>query len=292
MTTSDVIRIARRYLMLIMVSTAIGVALRAVLFAAHPRMYAADAKVFVSTASSGDVADLQLGTSFSEQRAEMHAELISTPAVLEPVMEELEWSVSTSALANRVDAEAIPGTSLLELTARASGPRQSAALTDAVVQSVTDLSGTLEGLEGVPQGLVTVTVLDNAEVPVSPVQPDLLMDLGGGLAAGLVVGVGAALFRHSVDTRVCEESDIAGLGDLLVVRAPVQASPSGKESRRAVQRAAERDQAPGALSTHLWLTASDQPHRSVAFKGASLSPSHIPPMRPLVATPLSPGGLR
>lgn len=268
MTTRDVLRIVRRYLVLLILTAVVGTTIGVGVFFIQPREYAADAKLFVSTSAGGEVAQLQLGASFSEQRAEMYAELADTPAVLDQVIEDLDLRVTSSALAQNVDAQVLPGTSLLEVTATGSSPQQAADLTDALVQSISDLSVTLEELEGVPADLLTVTVIESARVPQEPVRPNALIHAGAGLAVGLVVGVGIALFRHSMDSRVRDESDIAEADGVLVIRAPHRPGGHRRRSARDRHDATARSEAIGALASHLALSDPTGRLRTVVVTSA------------------------
>lgn len=125
MTTRDVLVIVRRYGAALLVLCAVGLLAAGTLFAVQPRTYEASATIFISTnAGSGEMADLQAVTSFSEQRAITYAELVSSPAVLNPVIEDLGLAVGIPVLIDQVTAQVLPGTSLLQITAQAESPEQ------------------------------------------------------------------------------------------------------------------------------------------------------------------------
>lgn len=253
MTTRDVLVIVRRYGAALLVLCAVGLLAAGTLFAVQPRTYEASATIFISTnAGSGEMADLQAVTSFSEQRAITYAELVSSPAVLNPVIEDLGLAVGIPVLIDQVTAQVLPGTSLLQITAQAESPDQATELVDAVSENLTELSAALEEIEGAPEGLVSLAVMDTRGNPEDPVRPDLVTHLGLGAVGGLALGVGWMLLRHSLDTRLRSPAELTDLTGLPVITAPEE--PRRGHHRPAV--AASRREAFAALQSHLDLTAN------------------------------------
>jgi capsular exopolysaccharide synthesis family protein len=60
---------------------------------------------------------------------------------------------------------------------------------------------------------VHATTVDPAEVPVKPSSPNVPLNVGLGLMAGLVLGFGVAVLRHVLDTNVRSEHDLQALTD-------------------------------------------------------------------------------
>ena len=83
-------------------------------------------------------------------------------------------------------------------------------------------------LGGALSGGVSATVLAPAEVPTSPSQPQVIRNLVLGAVVGLILGVGLALLRETLDTRLRSRQDI----ERLVPGYPVLgAVPDGLDKR-------------------------------------------------------------
>lgn len=254
MTTRDVLRMVRRHGMLVLLITVLGVVVGGTVFLVQPRVYESSTRMFVSTSVGSDASDLQLGRSLSQQRAEMFAELVTTPVVLEPVLDDLGHSGPSSELADDLEAQILPGSSLLQITAAADEPEYAVRLVESVSESVMELSGTLGDIEQSPQGLISITVLESPEVPDSPVRPQPLINLGVGGAAGLLLGIGSALFRHSIDNLVRDEHDAAVFEDMPIIQVPARPPGSSGVIRSEGRLDPQRAQAFHTLQSHLWLS--------------------------------------
>lgn len=198
MNLREFLRLLRENRRLVLTPTLIGLMIGAALVLAQPKAYSATIKMFVSIGSAADVIELQQGSSFSEQRAATYADLATTPAVLDPVIDELELATRSSLLAQTITAESVYGTTLLEISAVDGDPERVAELADAVGESLTSVVTELENGDEGADSLVTLSVVQPAEVPERPVNEDLLPYSGIGAGAGLFLGVGGALLRRSL----------------------------------------------------------------------------------------------
>jgi polysaccharide biosynthesis transport protein len=70
-------------------------------------------------------------------------------------------------------------------------------------------AGILAGLKA-----ANVTVIDPATVPVSPVEPQMALNLALGLLVGSVFGVGLCFLQENIDTTITSPNDVAGIGSL------------------------------------------------------------------------------
>ena len=215
MNMQDYLRICRRRWAIILISLVLALIGAAATYPFQPITYASTTKVFVSAATGTDLAQLQQGTSFAEQRAATYADLVTTPAVLGPVVEMLELPMQASTLSNDVSAEALPGTTLLEITATAGSAQEAANIASAVVTSLQDVVDDIESsVEGTPigePGIMDLAVVQAAEIPVRPESPRLDVTLGTGLLIGLVVGIGLAFLREALDNTIRRPEDFAPL---------------------------------------------------------------------------------
>lgn len=235
MNMQDYLRICRRRWAIILLTLVLAVIGAAATYPFQPISYASTTKVFVSASSGTDLAQLQQGSSFAEQRAATYADLVDTPAVLGPVVQMLDLSTAPSALADDVEAQALADTTLLEITATAGSAQQAADIADAVVESlqnvVDEIETSVEGTSAGDPGIMDLAVVQAAQVPTTPQSPRLDLTLGVGFAIGLILGIGLAFLREALDTSIRRPEDFAPLtvAPLLGV---TRREGGGREARR------------------------------------------------------------
>src|SRR5690606_21014729 len=92
-----------------------ALAIAVLLTAMTTREYRAQAQLFVSTSASGDASDLVQGGSFTQRQVATYAGIITTRAVLEPVIERLDLGGTPRELAERTVATVPPDTVLINV---------------------------------------------------------------------------------------------------------------------------------------------------------------------------------
>ncbi|MDS2172885.1 Wzz/FepE/Etk N-terminal domain-containing protein [Nesterenkonia sp. CL21] len=208
MTVRDMLRVVRRYWRSSCALFLLGLVLGAAFFVLAPREYTSTARIYVTTATGEDLSQLQLGRSVSEQIVASYADLVSTPVVLEPVMRREGVEEPLADFADSVDAEVVDGTTLLELSVRASSPEVSMARTEALTDSLVEFVGDLEAMQGAPQDLISVSIMQPAVLPEAPTSPQPLLVFGGAAGAGAALGLGSAALRESLNRRVRDRHDV------------------------------------------------------------------------------------
>ncbi|WP_409329166.1 polysaccharide biosynthesis tyrosine autokinase [Trujillonella humicola] len=222
------------------VLAALGVSL------ATPASYTAGSSVFFSLGFGSSANELFQGSAFAQSQVASYAMLATTPAVLDPVVDELELDVSARALASRVSTEVVSGTVVLRVYVTDASPEVAAELTNAVteqlIETVADLAP--EAADG--QATVEGTTVTPAVPPSAPSSPKTMLNVAVGLLAGLVLGVGLAVVRDLTDTRVRSAEDLARVTDLPLL-AGVDVPPGKDAGRDLVVATAPRSPAAEAL---------------------------------------------
>ncbi|BDZ44958.1 YveK family protein [Naasia aerilata] len=150
MELRDYVRIIRKGWILITAITLAGIAAAAAYsFVATPE-YSAAAKVFVSVQSNDTVSDLVQGNTFTQNRVKSYAELVTTPKVLNPVIEQLDLDESAAELGLRITATAPLDTSLIQIDATSTDPAEAADLANAASQSLARVVEELEAPRRTP----------------------------------------------------------------------------------------------------------------------------------------------
>lgn len=171
--------------------------------------YSSDTQLFVAIQSTGSVADLQQGNTFTQARVQTYAETVETPAVLQPVIDELGLETTPAKLAESVKASADLNTVLITISAVSSSPGQAAALAQATADSLVVAVSDLERPGIGEASPVKLSVVTPAVAATEPSSPNLPLNVFVGFIVGLAVGLGIAILRSALDSKVRGEADVS-----------------------------------------------------------------------------------
>lgn len=204
----DYLRLLRRNWLVIATATLVGLLLAGLAAMFTTPTYTARTQLFVATQNSGSVLELQQGNTFSQARVASYVETAKTPVVLQPVIDSLGLDMGPSALANKISANVEGSTVLLNISVTDSSPVRSAAIAEAVANSLISAVDRLESPTKDGTSPVRLSIVTPASAPTSPSSPNTALYLAAGLLLGAAIGVGFALLRSAVDTRIRGELDL------------------------------------------------------------------------------------
>lgn len=211
---SDYLRVIRRHWVGTVALTLAGMLLGgASTFLLEPS-YTATTKLFVAIQSSGSVSELQQGNTFSQARVQSYIETVSTPLVLDPVIDSLGLNTTSEELATRVKAGSELNTVLIEISASDASPVQAAAIAQGVA---TNLVKVVDGLEKPKAGgtsPVRLTIVTPASAPEAPSSPNVRNNLLIGLLGGLLAGAAFSIIRNMSDNTIRGEKDLRQVTDV------------------------------------------------------------------------------
>lgn len=213
----DYITVLRKGWAFIVVMVLVGVGAAAAYSLVKTPDYSASAQVFVSTQTSGSVADLAQGNTFTQQRVKTYASLVTTPIVLLPVISSLGLNITAEELAESITASAPLDTTLIQINAVSDDPVRAADIANATSQSLTNAVEQIESTGDSGGSQVKLTRVQEAQVPVSPVSPNVPLNIALGFLVGLAIGIGIAVLRHVLDNRVRNEADVERISSAPVV---------------------------------------------------------------------------
>ncbi|MBD7996071.1 polysaccharide biosynthesis tyrosine autokinase [Arthrobacter sp. Sa2CUA1] len=216
MDLRDYRRILRRYWVGVLACTLAGLVVAGAGSLLLRPTYTAYTQLFVAIQSTGSVAELQQGNSFTQARVQSYVQAAKTPAVLQPVIDSLALDLTPAQLATQVAARADMSTVLITISVADSSPVQAASVAEAVSASLIALVGELESPASGGSSPVKLSVVTPAVAPATPSSPNIRLNLAIGLLGGLVAGVCLALLRSAMDTYVRGEQDLR-----LVTEAPL-----------------------------------------------------------------------
>lgn len=217
MELHDYIRVLHKNWLIIAVTTVAAVAAALAYSLLTPPVYTASAKVFVSTAAADNAADLQLGNSFTQQRVRTYADLVKTAAVLQPTIDSLGLPLSVEQLRPKVSANAPVNTTVIDITVNEGDAVYATQLATAVAEQLAVVVEKLETTDRLQGSPVRLSIVQEAEVPNAASSPRVKLNLALGLLLGLAGGVGLALLRSTLDTRIHNEKDLERVTDVPVL---------------------------------------------------------------------------
>jgi polysaccharide biosynthesis transport protein len=181
-----------------------------------PPSYAARTQLFISTLTDQVNPNQQLlqGGSFAADRVKSYTDLATSPRVTVPAVQASGVDISPDELASHISANSPAGTVLITIEVTDEDPGRAAALTNAVANQMATVIRELETPPGASQSPVRAAMIVPAGTPSSPVTPDWPLTLALGVLAGLVVGLGTAIVRDTLDSSLTSEDDLRSVVDV------------------------------------------------------------------------------
>jgi capsular exopolysaccharide synthesis family protein len=205
----DILR--RRWLGVLIIALA-TLALASAVTLAMPKKYTATTRLFFGVAADS-VSDLAQGSTFAAKQISSFAEVATSPRVLTPVIGQLGLQTTPKELAKSVEATVRVNTVILEIAATDRDPIRAAQIANAMGIELTKAAADLSPDRKDGTEAVQVTTFAAAEVPTEASSPKVLQNLGIGLILGLLLGVGMAVLRDALDTKIRNENDVRILTD-------------------------------------------------------------------------------
>lgn len=266
---SDYIRVIRKYWVLLIAATLVGVGAGAVLSLVQKPVYSSSTQVFVSLQAGDTTAELAQGNTFTLSRVETYANLVDSQRVLDGVIESLSLDESYTSLDARISARTVPDTTIIEISSTSDDPAEAASLADAAAAS---LSETVAAIEARPDQAspVQLAVVERASVPTTPISPRTTVNIVIGALVGLALAVGFALLREVLDTRIRNERDVRAVTDAPMLGA-IAFDPKAKQRPLIVHvdPLSPRSESFRTLRTNLQFIEVDEDSRSLVVTSAT-----------------------
>jgi len=170
--------------------------------------YESTTRLFVSTSGNESAADLLTGNSFTQQRVKSYADIVTSPAVLDSVVAELNLQDIADKLPGNITATVPLNTIILEITVTDPSPYRAANIANAVANSLERVVTNLETVDPTLASPVKLSVVQPGQAAKAPAAPRPLLNLALGALIGLALGFGAALLRESLDLRIRSVEDV------------------------------------------------------------------------------------
>lgn len=278
MELRDYVRILHKNWILIVAVTLVGISAAAAVSIVMKPSYQATTQLYVSVRSESQASgDLVQGSNFARQSVQSYANIVDTEIVLGPVIEQLGLEDSVGELSARVTASAPVDTSLIDITVSDGDPARATATANEIGASFTRLvQDELEVAEDDSGASpVKLTTVQPATMPESPVSPRTALNLALGALVGLALGVGVAVLRTVLDTRIRSLHDIEQVTDAPLLGG-IAFDPSAKQRPLIVHADPRNPRAESfrTLRTNLQFLAvnDDTEHRGRSYIVSSAGP--------------------
>lgn len=215
MSLKDVAVAARRRWEIVAAFSVLGVILGLSAGLLSTAQFTAQTYVYVAGPPTGDGGAAYEGSLLAEQKARAYSEIVSGGSFPRKVAEAVGGDPGV--VSEQVTVSTRADSSLIAVAATDPSPARAAALADAGAGVVVALVGELERPAVDRPAPVTAQVVEPAAVPTDPVSIGMGTFVALGLLLGLVVGIGAAVVRSTLDTTVGDARDLASLLDAPVL---------------------------------------------------------------------------
>jgi capsular exopolysaccharide synthesis family protein len=202
----------RRWVSVLVIALVVLLTATAVTFS-MTKQYTATTRLFFAVSGTETVTDLAQGSTFAEKQMTSYAQVATSPLVLDPVIRDLGLATTATRLAKSVSATIPTDTVILDVAATSPDPEQALRIANAIASQLSTVAGKLTPERPNGSQTVKVTTLASAQLPEEASSPNVLRNLSVGLVLGLLLGIGIALMRHILDTKVRSEADIRAITD-------------------------------------------------------------------------------
>lgn len=281
MTLLELVRLVRHNFLTIALCTILGGLIGAAYAYTRPQEFQSTSFGVVVGGSADSLGGASSGSALAQQRASAYASLMDTTAVWGRIVNDPEVQAAPGARSGAVEANVVGGTSMIRLIATSGTAEHSIILANAAMRALADEALRLESVnrsdtgEPVDPDSVVVRIvpyqqatgagqLDTSSWPIA---------LGGGLLAGLILGVAIAFVRKQLDVRVRTITDVEEMtGHSVLGTIPDTKELGQQRSAADPVKASQMGQAGEALRqlrTNLRYVNVDSPPRSVAVTSSN-----------------------
>lgn len=215
----DYIRVLSKNWLIVVIGALAGLVLALGVSAVMSPKYESTTTLYVSVRSAGSEAtgDLFQGASFAQTAVTSYIDVATTAIVLDRVVDEVDANISPTELEDMLDVSSPVDSVLISITAADADPVIAAEVANTTGEVLMDVvENEIEITEG-QDSPVQVRMIDPGVVPEDRTSPNLLLNSALGLIIGLTIGIGGALLRGLLDTRIHSVRDLEQLTDAPVI---------------------------------------------------------------------------
>lgn len=204
MTLPEYLRLLRERWVPIVAALILGLVVAYAFTAVSPALYAASATMYISseedpTGNSSAYESSQL----AKDRVESYTELITSDRISRDVVSDLNLTMSSEELADRISASAGAETVLVTATVVDRSPEDAARIANGVAAAFVRLVAEIEQpSDPTRRPPLVARIVEPAAAPSAPVSPRPLVNYSVGALAGLLIGFAGVALRYFTDTTI------------------------------------------------------------------------------------------
>jgi tyrosine-protein kinase len=268
MDLRDYLRAVRKRWWLVVGATAVAVGVAVTVTLLTPPKYAASLTFFISTRGTEATQAFQ-GGQFAQQRVKSYVDVLTSNRLAQAVVARGAIPLDPETVQDEITAQVVPDTVLIEVTVTDPDRARTLQIAQSLAAHFPVLIGKIETPPGSRVPTVGVQVIAEPRLADDPVSPQPLRNLGLAVALGLIVGVGAAALRESLDTTIRSPESLTAAASAPTLSAipfdgKADASPLITEGSAQSSRAEAMRQ----LRTNLQFVDVDRPLHSLVVSSA------------------------
>lgn len=210
MELRDYLRILRGGWLIIAACVVVAVGVATAVTLAMTPQYSSTSRLYVTTPlADSTLASAHQGNLFTQQRVRSYADLVESEVLAERVIDTLSLSMEPAALAAKVNARVVPDTVLMDIWVTDPSPEDAQTLTATYADEFIVLVTELETPPAGGDPIVSVSVVNAADLPTAPISPQPARNLALAGILGLLLGVGLVILRDALDTSVASADELA-----------------------------------------------------------------------------------
>ena len=201
--------IKKRLLMIIMFGFLAAVISGAVSFFVLTPIFQTSTQLIVNNATEGNAltqGDIQASVNLINT----YREIIRSPFIMEQVIDELNLNASVGEIQNSITVNSTNNSQVLTITVRHEDPAVARDVANTTASVFQENLGDLMNVEN-------ISVLAQADLRTTPVEPRPMMNMAIGAVVGVMIGVGLTFLLEYMDGKVKTEQDIKRLVDLPIL---------------------------------------------------------------------------
>lgn len=196
--------LVRRRWWVVVLAFVICVAASGALSASRPKVYKATTRLYVNVPAVS-IKEATEGLDLASRQIASYARIVDSEKITRPVLRSIGNRLTKQQLEEKISAQAIAQTVLIDVSATDDDPRFAVELAN---DTAAALKALIDELGATATGGVEASILDRPDVPDSPISPKPLRDIMVGGFLGLALGAAAALALDALD-RTIREADVA-----------------------------------------------------------------------------------
>ena len=186
-----------------------------------PAKYTATSEVYASyNVSVADATQnssaMNSGAAYLSTQIQTYPLLVKTEAVLDPVISDLGLNYTADQLASMITVSNPTNSFMVDISVESKDAQQSSDIANAVAKSLSEYvsssaSGDNKTQQPQQKSPVQLSVVKKASVPSQQSSPNIPMFLAAAVVLGIVAGIGVALLKDMLNTKVDSSDDVRSI---------------------------------------------------------------------------------